>query len=100
MLMVKNVVLKDNWQTITGRSDYRNAAYGQAYDYTLKDNKGVSYSSSGVASYEPTVGGDENPFRQPVFCEEKHLLAPDDEHDVETPLGVAIFPGPSGGQRP
>ena len=39
--------------------------YGQEYDYKTIDEYD-NIISSGVASYEPVLGGDENPFRQPV----------------------------------
>jgi len=87
---VKKVSMSDNWSPMVGNpSREETSDYGQVYNYTLEDG-----SSSGVASYEPLLGGDENPFRQPVFREDKHLLAPDDQHYVEEPFGESFFPSP------
>lgn len=88
---VKKIQMSDNWYDMTGHAD-NTFSYGQEYSYTLEDG-----TSSGVAAYEPQLGGDENPFRQPVFFEEKNLLAPDDEHYVEEPFGESFFPSPNVG---
>ncbi len=87
---VKKLVMKDQWSQMT--SSGTTYEYGQEYDYTLDDGR-----SSGVAAYEPMGGGDENPFRQPVFFSEERLLAPDDEHYIEKPFGESFFPSPSVG---
>ncbi len=93
---VKQLQLTDNWSAQSGNIAASTSTYGQVYDYVTKDASGRTISS-GVASYEPLIGGDENPFRQPVFYEEKHILAPDDDYYQETPFGEAMFPGPSVG---
>ena len=59
---VKQVSISDEWNTITG-GDEREASYTIKYDYTTTENGATI--SSGVASYEPFPGGDENPFRMP-----------------------------------
>ncbi|MGB0175699.1 MAG: hypothetical protein ACPF9D_00945, partial [Owenweeksia sp.] len=87
---VKRLVMKDQWSQMT--TSGTTSEYGQEYEYTLEDG-----SSSGVAAYEPMGGGDENPFRQPVFFSEERLLAPDDEHYIEKPFGESFFPSPSVG---
>lgn len=97
---VKRVELSDKWQSISGNVNNQDNAYGQEYFYTTKDKYG-RIISSGVASYEPLIGGDENPFRQPVFYDnsekKKWKLAPDDDSYHEEPYGEAMFPGPSVG---
>lgn len=90
---VKKISMSDEW---TGSGIVENTplayAYGQEYSYTLPDG-----TSSGVASYEPQLGGDENPWKIPVFYEAKKLLAPDDEHYMEEPFGESFFPSPGVG---
>ncbi len=88
---VKSVQINDNWNemTINAESSFD---YGQQYTYTLADG-----TSSGVASYEPQIGGDENPWKQPRFFDISKILAPDDEHYLETPFGESFFPSASVG---
>lgn len=88
---VKKIRLSDEFSVFTGGA-MAGAEYGQEYFYTLEDG-----SSSGVALYEPQLGGDENPWKQPIFFSEEHLLAPDDQHYLEEPLGESFFPGASVG---
>jgi hypothetical protein len=89
---VKDVLIYDNWNIMTANVE-KGFDYGQQYSYTLAD--GVT--SSGVASYEPQLGGDENPWRQPIFYDSQKLLVPDDKHYVEQPLGESFFPSASVG---
>lgn len=92
-LRVKKIEMIDNWQTMVGSStNGETSNYGQEYNYNLADGK-----SSGVASYEPQLGGDENPFKQPVFVSTKKLMVPDDQSYVEEPFGETFFPSPSVG---
>jgi len=99
---VKAVVMVDNWgmmksQNETGTSSKQTAAYGQLYDYTYQEN-GVTISA-GVAAYEPILGGEENPFRLPVYVTEKVPLAPAKQFFLEEPFGESFFPAPSVGYR-
>lgn len=87
---VSKIMINDNWNNINGGSQY--SVYGQAYSYTTVDNGQTI--SSGVASYEPSVGGDENPLRQPIFYVEKIRGAPDGFFDLEEPFGESLFPAP------
>lgn len=93
---VKRITINDNFLTMTGNAAYDNFSYGQDYDYTTKNAYGETISS-GVASYEPMVGGDEISLRQPKAFKDKHMLAPDDEHYMETPFGESFFPSPGVG---
>src|SRR5690606_5640312 len=54
-LRVKQITMKDNW------SQDEEGTYGQVYQYTMEEDGAVI--SSGVAAYEPFVGGDENALR-------------------------------------
>jgi hypothetical protein len=87
---VNKITISDEWGNMgSGENTYN---YGQEYTYTNDDG-----TSSGVACYEPQIGGDENPWRTPVFFDNKNLLAPDDQHYMETPFGESFFPSPSVG---
>jgi hypothetical protein len=91
---VKSLLFFDSWNTLAGGNEQQ-ATYGKNYDYTIKDDT-YGVISSGVASYEPMVGGDENPFRQPV----PYIVAsgsnwpPNNPVDLyqETPIGESLFP--------
>jgi hypothetical protein len=89
---VTKIEMVDNWQGMAGTGNGDDSNYGQVYNYNLEDGR-----SSGVASYEPQLGGDENPHRQPVFTSTKKLLVPNDESYVETPFGEMFYPSPSVG---
>jgi len=94
---VKRIKIYDNWDKMTGQ---RKAIYGQEYTYTAQQEiNGVqSTISSGVASYEPGIGGEENPFRQPVeYIESVSVLGPTAMGYTEEPLGESLFPSPSVG---
>jgi hypothetical protein len=93
-LRVKKVEVFDNWNRMTNQKD---AVYGQEYNYrTTQRIKGQDVLiSSGVATYEPFIGNDENPFREPVEYKEKlSVLAPANYLYSETPLGESMFPAP------
>lgn len=63
--------------------------YGQEYTY------GDEHGSFGVAAYEPMVGADENPWRQPVYAiNPTNALTPDERFYQETPFGESLFPSP------
>lgn len=88
---VKGIRMYDSWDVMTN-GDMPDQFYGQQYSYSHDDG-----TSSGVASYEPQIGGDENPFRQPEANDVKHLLAADEKNFLETPFGEQFFPSPSVG---
>jgi len=97
---VKKITISDEWASMgSGGQDFD---YGQEYDYEEFENgKKILVNgqaiSSGVASYEPMVGGDENPFRLPVAYTEKMKLAADLDYYKEEPFGETFFPSPSVG---
>lgn len=88
---VKSIIMSDNWAEMT-QEEMNSFDYGQEYSYMLTDG-----TSSGVASYEPQLGGDENPWKQPVFHSNKKLFAPDERFYQETPFGESFFPSASVG---
>jgi hypothetical protein len=94
---VKKVEMFDNWNKMTGQTE---ANYGQTYDYgtTVLMNGQQVRVSSGVASYEPVMGREENPFCQPIsYAERAAAWAPVDYLFTEEPLGESFFPSPSVG---
>ncbi len=94
-LRVKRVVVYDNWKAMTGG---REASYGQEYDYTTeKEIEGKKLRiSSGVASFEPMLGGEENPFRVPIeYVEKIAPMGPVTLGYTEEPLGESLYPSAS-----
>ncbi|WP_205509785.1 hypothetical protein [Longitalea arenae] len=92
---VKKIVISDKWDQMTNTSGI-GASYGQEYKYTTVNEAGVEISS-GVASYEPSVGNDENPLRQPIPYVQKIKGALNNFFNLEEPYGETLFPGPSVG---
>jgi hypothetical protein len=90
---VKELTIKDNWSTQTGGQE--DSKYGQSFTYETTFNGATI--SSGVASYEPMMGGDENPFRQPVYMgpNKWSMLTPDERFFMEEPFGETFFPSAS-----
>ncbi|MCF6405194.1 PA14 domain-containing protein [Chitinophaga filiformis] len=98
-LRVKRIRIYDNWTKMTQQKE---SVYGTEYQYTtqLTTSAGVETISSGVASYEPALGGDENPWRQPIeYTQQAAVLAPVELGYTEYPLGESFFPAPSVGYR-
>lgn len=90
---VKTIKISDEWANMAHPS-HETQTYEQQFTYTTDYTfNGQTYAiSSGVAAYEPLIGGDENPWRQPTeFLQEKNLFAPDNEHFQEMPLGESFF---------
>jgi hypothetical protein len=90
---VKSVTLKDNWSTLTGQYT---SSYGQTYDYTTTEsfNGSIRNISSGVASYEPSIGGEENPFQSIILVDDYLPAGPTSFGAVEMPVLDAFFPSP------
>lgn len=96
---VKRISIYDNWKKMTGNTA-KEAVYGQEYTYNTRKVIGQDsvYISGGVAVYEPGIGGDENPFRDPIeYTEKAGILGPVNLGYTEEPLGEALFPSPSVG---
>lgn len=96
-LRVKRIVVYDHWNAMTGQKESR---YGTEYSYTTTVRVGgvERQISSGVATYEPVLGGEENSWHTPVMYKDQLAsLAPTTISYVETPLGEASFPGASVG---
>jgi hypothetical protein len=93
---VSRIDITDNWAEMAGTAGAESASYSQVFDYTTKDASGRTISS-GVASYEPLIGNDENPFRQPVRYKQNQFLALDNYYYIEEPFGESFFPAASVG---
>ncbi len=102
---VRSLRMYDQWQdmvqanpsTAGQAGNYYNEYYGQEYRYRTYSEVLEDSVSSGVAAYEPALGGDENPWKQPDTYDEERKLAPDDQYYQEKPYGEAFFPGASVG---
>ncbi|MEO8406060.1 MAG: hypothetical protein ABI480_15740, partial [Chitinophagaceae bacterium] len=94
---VKSVVISDNWSKMTKRNDMTglpDSYYGQVYDYTKTEeiNGEKRTISSGVATYEPGVGNEENPFREVLKYSETQPLGPTQIENIELPVAETFFP--------
>ncbi|NML21272.1 hypothetical protein HHL16_10335 [Pseudoflavitalea sp. G-6-1-2] len=89
---VRLIKMSDEWDKMAGGEKL---VTGLLYDYTVK--QGDKQVSSGVASYEPQIGNDENPFREPVPYVEKVHWGTDKYHFIEKPFGESFFPAPQVG---
>ncbi|MFN8238184.1 MAG: hypothetical protein U0T77_08450 [Chitinophagales bacterium] len=69
---------------------------GTVYDYTTLNEKGKRISS-GVAAYEPLIGGDENALKRAMFYENKVAMRNYIPTFSELPLNENYFPAPSVG---
>lgn len=88
---VKKITIADSWDVLTN-SLGAPSVYGQEYSYETQENGETI--SSGVATYEPLLGNEENTLKQPVFFDANKLLVPDDHFFQEGPFGESFFPSP------
>ncbi len=94
-IRVRKVQISDQWSEMTDAAAGETRSYGQVYDYAIRDKDGNYLMSSGVAAYEPMLGNEENPFREPIpFTEQVHWQR-DRYHYIEKPYCESYFPGPS-----
>lgn len=94
---VKRITIYDNWNKMTNQ---RTAKYGQEYIYTTEEYAGGARKkiSSGVAVWEPLLGGEENPFRMPIdYVDQPAVLLPSIMGYTEEPLGESFYPAASVG---
>jgi hypothetical protein len=94
---VKDIRISDNFAFMTGNT-HLDKSYITYYDYTTWEKDPSSGDtliiSSGVADYEPLIGGDEISLKQPIFYSDKKKRAPDNEYYVEEPINESLFPSP------
>lgn len=94
---VKRIVIGDNWSKLlkrTAESAKLDSWYGQEYDYSTVEevNGEMKVISSGVATYEPGIGNEENPFRELLQYYTTQPLGPTNLGNVELPFGETFFP--------
>jgi len=94
---IKQVSISDQWGDVDPKTS-EPIVYGQTYDYTTTDDNNTIISS-GVASYEPVVGGDENTLHYAkAFNKDYFWNFNVAEHMyTEFPMMEPYFPGPSVG---
>jgi len=91
---VKQITYTDNWQTMTGENNF---TYGQTYTYNTAidpSERNPILMSSGVAAYEPMVGNEVNPLRNPVDYTVENEKFPDDTYYQTEPFGESYYPSP------
>lgn len=90
-LRVKQITLSDEWK------EDAEGVYGQTYDYTIEENDRTI--SSGVATYEPFAGGEENALRYAKKFTQSVPLASNNSLFFELPVNEGYFPGAGVGYR-
>lgn len=90
-LRVRQITMTDNW------AEKAEGIYGQVYEYTMEENGKLI--SSGVAAYEPLIGGDENPLRYAKKYVQAVPLRSDNNLFFEYPINESYYPGPQIGYR-
>lgn len=91
---VRSIRILDHWGAMQGDgiAEGFDFEYGQIYTYETTDPVSGKTISSGVASYEPLVGGDENPFSVPIkYSIEQPLSVGLNLYQLE-PIGESFFP--------
>lgn len=88
---VRQITMLDNW------AEDSEGVYGQVYEYTIEEDEKTI--SSGVAAYEPIIGGEENPLRYAKKYTESVPLRADNNLFFEYPINESCYPGPQVGYR-
>lgn len=95
---VKQIVFLDEWDKMSNPNNF-NQSIGKEYHYTKEENGRTI--SSGVASYEPALGNDDNPFKEPYpyITQKGSIFPPSDAIGLyqEAPLGESLYPSPQVG---
>lgn len=92
-LRVRKISFDDNWNTMTaGTNSEASSEYGQVYDYTTTEGSNVI--SSGVAQYEPLIGGDEIALRRAKNYPQRIPVMTDNNLFFEYPINESYFPAP------
>lgn len=92
---VKQITVSDEWGNMVQDPEL-NFSYGKQYTYKTEETMdGRTRSiSSGVASYEPQTGNEENPFVQPLRYAIDKPLSVDYNLYMTGPVGQIYFPSP------
>lgn len=89
---VKSIAIADNWNAASGDAS---SSYGQYYDYTTEENGKTI--SSGVATFEPAIGGEENALRYAKNYPQKISIMSQNNLFYEYPINESLYPAPSVG---
>ena len=88
-LRVKQITMFDGWLHNS------EGVYGQYFDYTtIEEGKSIS---SGVAAFEPFIGGEENALRYAKTFTESIPLKTNNNLYFEYPVNESYYPGPQVG---
>lgn len=87
---VKQLKISDDWNAQSGEAG---SEYGQVYDYTTTDASGNTISS-GVASYEPQIGGEETILRHAKHYVDEIPVFTDNDLFFEYPTNESNYPAP------
>jgi hypothetical protein len=98
---VKKITISDKWSEMVNSitpggngNESGPSVFGQEYIYRMPDGK-----SSGVAEYEPLIGGEEIPHHLPVKYSSSKFLVNDKALYLEEPYGESFYPSASVGYR-
>lgn len=94
---VRQISLSDEWSSFESSED--SEVYGQHYDYSTSEiinGEEVKYSS-GVAQYEPVIGGDEIALKYPKYFPGKIPFKSNNNLFFEYPINEAYMPAPTVG---
>lgn len=96
---VKKLTINDKWDAMAAGE--QGGTYGMVYDYTMTEpwQDGERVISSGVAQYEPLIGGDEIPLRHAKPFVDEIPVKTDNSLFIEYPLNESHYPGPHVGYR-
>ncbi len=91
---VKSIKTINTWSGMasSANTDIDYNEYGQEYIYRMPDG-----SSSGVAEYEPMIGGDEISLRKPVRYSSDYFIVKHDNLYLEEPYCESYYPAASVG---
>ncbi|KXX67798.1 hypothetical protein [Flammeovirga sp. SJP92] len=89
---VSQIALHDDWDEWNGSSDP--LYYGQIYQYKTYNVDTEKWESSGVASYEPQMGGEEIPQRKGLVNKDLIPLRNNEYSTFELPINENYHPGP------
>jgi hypothetical protein len=90
-LRVRQVSIQDQWE------QDQEGVYGQVYEYITSESGSTKYISSGVAAYEPIVGGEENAVHYAKKFSQSVALRSDNNLYFEYPINESYYPGPQVG---
>lgn len=90
-LRVKKITTSDDF-SVNGSA----SQYGQVFDYTTEDENGNTISS-GVAAFEPQIGGEENALKHANTYTQEHAYRTKSQLYFEYPINESYYPGASVG---